>query len=510
MTRTPQDLDRHRALPTDRLWRLGRWPRAAALVLLGILVALGMAPLDWWIVAVPAWGVVLAVLAGAPGLRAAGFAALFVGLGYFGFTLRWLIEPFLIDAATWGWAAPLAVSLMALRETLFWVAGTLLARWLTPAPGTARLMALVLSLTLAEALRGYLFTGFPWGLIGHVLIPTPWAQLAAHGGPHLLTLLVLTVAAGLVMAAGRRWAGFVPLIAAVGMAPLLVPPPVPGDPAAPVIRIVQPNAPQDQKWDPAQNLIFFQRMIAYSQAAPRPAAIVWPETAVPVLLDYAQPELGQIAAAAAGVPLVTGVNRSQDGLYYNSLVVVGAGGQVTQTYDKAHLVPFGEYVPFGEVLLRLGVQGLATSQGGGFAKGPVPQPLIDLPGIGAARALICYEGIFAEEIATPERPRLLMMITNDAWFGKGAGPAQHLMQARLRSIEQGLPMVRSANTGISAMIDAHGRIRAMIPLDQAGYVDAALPAALGPTAYVRWGDWPVLALVLTGLAALAARRRWRR
>ena len=488
---------------TDRLWRLGRWSRVAALLLLGVIVALGMAPLDWWFVAVPAWAVVLAVLVSAPTLRAAMVAALCIGLGYFGFTLRWLVEPFLVDVATWGWAAPLGITLMALRESLFWVAGTLVARLIAP----GRLSALVLSLTLAEALRGYLFTGFPWGLIGHVLIPTPWAQLAAFGGPHLLTLLVLTVAAGLVWVARRRWLGVVPLALAAVAVPLLLPPALPAAPDAPVIRIVQPNAPQDEKWDPARYMIFFRRMIDATQAAPRPDLIVWPETAVPVLLDFAHAELDWISEAAQGTPVVTGINRSEGGLYYNSLIVLGRMGQVRQSYDKAHLVPFGEYTPFGEVLKNLGIHGLATSEGGGFAKGAVPQPLIDLPGIGPARALICYEGIFAEEVATPERPRLLLMITNDAWFGKGAGPTQHLMQARLRAIEQGLPMVRSANTGISAMIDPYGRLLATMALDTSGHVDVALPPALPPTPYVRWGDWPVMALVLLGLAASLLRRR---
>ena len=488
---------------TDRLWRLGRWSRVAALLLLGVVVALGMAPLNWWIIAVPAWAVALAVLVSAPTLRMALVAALCIGLGYFGFTLRWLVEPFLVDVATWGWAAPLGISLMALRESLFWVAGTLIARLIAP----GRLSALVLSLTLAEALRGYLFTGFPWGLIGHVLIPTPWAQAASFGGPHVLTLLTLTVAAGLVWVARRRWLGLMPLVLAALAVPVLLPPVLTPAVDAPVIRIVQPNAPQDEKWDPARYMIFFRRMIDATQAAPRPDLIVWPETAVPVLLDYAQAELDWISEAAQGTPVVTGINRSQDGLYYNSLIVLGRMGQVQQSYDKAHLVPFGEYTPFGEVLKNLGIHGLATSEGGGFAKGPSQQPLIDLPGIGPARALICYEGIFAEEIATPARPRLLLMITNDAWFGKGAGPTQHLAQARLRAIEQGLPMVRSANTGISAMIDPYGRVLATMALDTSGHVDVPLPAALPPTRYVRWGDWPVMGLVLLGLAACVLRRR---
>ena len=488
---------------TDRLWRLGRWSRVGTLLLLGVVVALGMAPLDWWFIAVPAWAVALAVLVSAPTMRQALVAALCVGLGYFGFTLRWLVEPFLVDVATWGWAAPLGITLMALRESLFWVAGTLAARLIAP----RHLSALVLSLTLAEALRGYLFTGFPWALIGHVLIPTPWAQLAAFGGPHLLTLVTLTVAAGLVWVARRRWLGVVPLVLAALVVPVLLPPVLVPAPDAPVIRIVQPNAPQDEKWDPDRYMVFFRRMIDYTQASPRPDLIVWPETAVPVLLDYAQAELEVISEAAQGVPVVTGINRSQDGLYYNSLVLLGRMGQVQQSYDKAHLVPFGEYTPFGEILKNMGIHGIATSEGGGFAKGDVPQPLIDLPGIGAARALICYEGIFAEEIATATRPRLLLMITNDAWFGKGAGPAQHLLQARLRAIEQGLPMVRSANTGISAMIDPYGHTLATMALDTTGYVDVPLPVALPATHYVLWGDVPVMILVLIGMAAVGLHDR---
>lgn len=487
----------------SRFWRLKRWQSGLLLLLLGVIIAFGMAPLDAWYLALPGWGVALALLTCAPGRRGALLGAIMVGLGYFGFTLRWLVDPFLVDAATWGWVAPFAVSIMALGATLFWAVGAGLAHLVAP----GKLSALVLSLTLVEVLRSTIFTGFPWGLIGHALIPTPLAQLSAFGGPHLLTLTLLGVAAGIVRLTRRHWTGAIPLVAATIAWPLLVPP-VTGDPVdAPVIRIVQPNAPQSEKWDPARNRVFFDRMMAYTQASPRPDLIVWPETAVPTLLDYAQPELEAMSEAAQGVPLVTGINRNENGLYYNAMILLGRAGRVTASYDKAHLVPFGEYVPFGEVLKGLGLRGLAASEGGGFAKGPVPQPLIELPGIGKARALICYEGIFAEEIATPQRPRVLLMITNDAWFGKGAGPTQHLAQARLRAIEQGLPMVRSANTGISAMIDPYGRIRASIPLDKAGYVDAPLPDPLPARVYGRWGDWPVIIFIVLGLGVLSVNNR---
>ncbi|MCB5199480.1 apolipoprotein N-acyltransferase [Loktanella sp. TSTF-M6] len=479
-----------------RLWSVHGLLRFGALAGLGVFTALTHAPFDLWPAALIGWAAILWVLAQAPTLRLALTAVLAVGLGYFGFTLRWLIEPFLVDAATWGWAAPFGVSLMALRETLFWVAGVAVARWV----GAGRLPALVLCLTLAEALRGYLFTGFPWGLIGHALIPTPLAQVAALGGPHLLTLVILTVAAGLVYVVQRHWWGSVPLIVAACAWPLLAPGPAPAT-DGPMVRIVQPNAPQDEKWDPASNAVFFDRMMAATRADPVPDLIVWPETAIPVRLDFAWPELEIMSEAARGAPLITGINRVQDDQYYNSLIVLGRGAQVMDIYDKSHLVPFGEYVPFGDLLKSMGVRGLAPSDGGGFAKGLPRQSLIDLPGIGPARALICYEGIFAEEVAVPgARPRLLVMITNDAWFGRAAGPQQHLAQARLRAIEQGLPMVRSANTGISAMIDAQGRVLASLPLGEAGHIDAPLPPADPVTVYARAGDWPALLLVLLGLA----------
>jgi apolipoprotein N-acyltransferase len=187
---------------------------------------------------------------------------------------------------------------------------------------------------------------------------------------------------------------------------------------------------------------------------------------------------------------------------------MGPGGQVLSIYDKRHLVPFGEYMPGAQLLGRVGATGLARNLGIGFTPGTAPGP-VELPGIGAALPLICYEGIFAEEITYGEaRPRLLLLITNDAWFGQAAGPHQHLAQARLRAIEQGLPMVRVANTGISAMIDAKGRITAAIPLGAQGALDVPLPAALPATLYSRWGDNPLISMLISlTFAAYAVAKR---
>jgi apolipoprotein N-acyltransferase len=275
------------------------------------------------------------------------------------------------------------------------------------------------------------------------------------------------------------------------------------------VRLIQPNAPQDQKWDAAHRDVFLTRMITMTGQGPRPDLIVWPETAVPYLLNYVHGDLVLMAEAARGAPLVFGIQRRDEDLsYHNSLVVMGQGGVLRSTYDKRHLVPFGEYIPGGDLLGQFGIHGLATSDGAGFAAGTAP-PRINLPGIGDAIPLICYEGIFAEEVGDQgARPRLLLLITNDAWFGAAAGPYQHLAQARLRAIEQGLPMVRVANTGVSAMIDARGRIVASLPLNSDGALDVALPAARAATLYSRVGDWLLFGiLTLLTLGCYLGRRR---
>jgi apolipoprotein N-acyltransferase len=270
-----------------------------------------------------------------------------------------------------------------------------------------------------------------------------------------------------------------------------------------VVRLVQPNAPQHEKWDPEKIPVFFQRQIDYTRAGPRPDLVVWPETAIPVLLNDAQPTLDAIARAARGVPVVLGVQRMAQGRFYNSLVVLDADGGVTALYDKHHLVPFGEYIPFGDWLARYGIQGLAAQNGAGYAAGPGAQ-VIGLGDLGRALPLICYEGVFPRNVAAaPGRADFMLLVTNDAWFGRVSGPYQHLAQARLRSAEQGLAMVRVANTGVSAMIDPWGRVTARLPLGQAGWTDAPLPAPRPPTLYARTGDLPMLGLTLLALLAAA-------
>lgn len=492
------------ALHRGPLWLSATaWPvRLLVLFALGALAGLGQVPFGWPVVAMIAFVAVLALHErGSLGFRG-GWA---FGAGYAALTLHWIVEPFLVEPERTGFLAPLALLAMAGGFGLFWGAAFGLARRLR-----LGLLGLVALWTGAEVVRSLALTGFPWVLVGHIWTETPLIQLAALVGVHGLTLLTLGAAAVLASARVAWLLKGVVVAALVAGAVLLGPGPAPAaDPGAPVVRVVQPNVPQAEKWDPDLVPVHNARMLDLS-AGPRPDLVVWPETALADLLDWAGPMLAAGAGAAGGAPLATGIARQDaEGRYYNSLAVTDGAGAVVGVYDKVHLVPFGEYMPFRETLARWGLRGLAEFQGQGFSAGPGPR-LIDIPGIGLARPLICYESIFPEEIDAGARPRLLLLVTNDAWFGSFAGPQQHLAIGRVRAVEQGLPLVRSANTGISAVIDGKGRVLASLPLNEAGAFDAALPPALPTTVYARLGEWPVfLVLGFLGLSALLQRRRVR-
>lgn len=479
---------------------------------LGGLAALGHAPFNLWPLA-------LIGLAGLFGLyRAAltparafwtGWAG---GAGYFAVALHWIVEPFLVDIARHGWMAPFALVFLAGGLALFWGLAFALARRMG-----GRLiggaLAWVATLTLAEMARAYLFTGFPWALAGYLWASSPAAIHAAVIGPYGLTAAALAtgVALWLLLSAQHRRAALAGL-ALVGLfiaAGWGLGRPVPPDADAPVIRLVQPNAPQHQKWDPAHLRVFFDRQLGFTAAPARatpPDLTIWPETAIPWFLDNAGEALEMISDMAGGRPVVLGLRRLDGARLLNSLIVLGPDGSPHALYDKHHLVPFGEYMPLGNLAARAGLTGFANDQGFGYSPGPGPR-LVDLPGIGRALPLICYEAVFPHDVAAaPARPRLLMQITNDAWFGRFSGPFQHLQQARMRAIEQGLPMARAANTGVSAMIGPRGHISAQIALGEAGFTDAALPPALPPTLYARTGDAPLALLLVLTLALLAFRR----
>lgn len=486
---------------TQRFAALGWAKRGLILSALGVIVGLGHAPLDWWWASLIGLAVAFIITRHAPDLRTALWQGWVLGLGYFAFSLRWIVSPFLVHVERDGWMAPFALILMAAGFALFWG----LAAGVTQKIIKGGMIGFALSIVAFEALRSLILTGFPWALLGHVLVATPVSEMAALGGPHLLTLLVVVFA--LCFAAlpiGRPGLGAFGIvmiflvIVTFGITRSSI---VPQESEA-IVRLIQPNAPQDEKWDIEKRHVFFDRMLGFTSEGDVPDLIVWPESSIPTLLNYADDELELISEAARGAPLIVGVNRAQAGLYFNSFILLGRGGSIDAFYDKQHLVPFGEYVPGGDLLHNMGIQGFGSSYGGGFTPGD-GRRTFDVPGIGPIRPLICYEGIFSEEVGGTEiRPRALILITNDAWFGKDAGPYQHLAQARLRAIEQGIPMVRVANTGVSAMIDSYGVITSSIDMNTAGYIDAKLPQMLPPTPYSRYGDTPVLLLLLILLSAL--------
>ena len=480
------------------------WSDAGLAFGLGAVMATGQAPLGFW------W-LTLAGLAALAHLvtRGGGAAwlAWFGGAGYFALALSWIIQPFLIDAPRDGWMAPFAMVLVSFGFALFWaiagvVAGLMANRQL-------RVMVFAVGLAAVELARGYVLTGFPWALIGHVWIETPLAQVAALIGPSGLTLItVISVA----LPVAFRWSGLLAGAAvlaagtAFGTMRLQTPEPAARDV---ILRLVQPNADQKVKWNPEVASVLFDRQLSLTQEQPRPDLVIWPETSVPYLLED-NPGVGQaIATAAGGIPAVVGIQRYDGIQAWNSLAVIGDEGQTLAQYDKYHLVPFGEYIPFGEALYDwFGLRAFAARQGHGYVAGPGPQ-VIDLGGaLGSFAPLICYEAVFPQGLrGMPQRPDWILQITNDAWFGTLTGPYQHLAQARFRAIEQGLPLVRVANTGISAVVDARGRIVASLPRGIAAYLDTGLPGAIQQTPYARWGEAPVLVL-LAGLALWLA--VWRR
>ncbi|MGB5871899.1 MAG: apolipoprotein N-acyltransferase, partial [Albidovulum sp.] len=408
-----------------------------------------------------------------------------------------------------GWMAPFALLLMAGGMALFWGLAAVTAG-LGRNPAT-RAIGFALGLVACDLLRSYLFTGFPWALLGHIWIATSLGQIAAFTGP--IGLTALTVALALLPVLGVLIArpvlctlgaiGLFAVVLGAGQMRLAAPDTVLADPVR--LRLVQPDAEQALKWQPGMLDLFLDRQMQASAApAEQPLdLIIWPETAIPYLLEDAGLILEEAIFNSGGVPLASGVQRAEGSLYFNSLIVTDAFGAVQSTYDKHHLVPFGEYFPFGDFVARFGITAFAAKYGRGYTPGP-GAVVLDLGAAGKVLPLICYEAVFPQDLnAATDRADWILQITNDGWFGTQAGPYQHLAQARLRAIEQGLPLMRVANTGVTAAIDAKGRVTQDLALGEVGWLDVAVPAALAPTLYARTGDGLATILVMLSLLALA-------
>lgn len=471
-------------------------------------------------------------------LRQAFFRGWLTGVGYFAVSVWWIVEPFMVDAKDQGWMAPFALVLTAGGLALFWGAAALGYRALRP-PGFPRALAFAGWLAAFEWLRGHVLTGFPWDLPGETWrAGSAPSQMASVVGAYGLTWITVAIAAApaLLFEAGSRRAratcaavilaalgglygfGFVRLSHAAGPSP-----------QAPLIRIVQADIDQKEKWRPENLETIFQTYLRLSDApgAARPDIVIWPEGALPAVInDLLAPGTGYgerlTDALSPGQTLMLGVNRAEPGLagktlYFNSLLALrrdGPGLRVTGVYDKHRLVPFGEYMPLGDLATRVGFRSLVHMPDD-FSAGPPTKPLSPA-GTPPLQPLICYEALFpgfTREGARHAglRPAWILNISNDAWFGQGSGPLQHLNIASYRAIEEGLPIVRSTPTGVSAVIDAYGRVLpgARLGLGALGVIDARLPPALEPTPYARWDDVAfAVMLVISAVAGVAT--KWRR
>jgi apolipoprotein N-acyltransferase len=462
--------------------------------------------------ALPPVHAVPVLLIAVPGLLAligaqAGWRGAFVVGFWFGFAhhvlgLYWITEAILFEAARFWWLVPLAVPALAAVLALFIAIPCAAAR--TAPRGWRRVLVLAGTWVLADLARQFIATGFPWNLWGSVwalpgtvgdILVQPAALVSVHG----LTLATVLLAA--TPALGRRamLAGAVALAAWAGFGVWRLGSPPPASPGVNVV-LVQGNVGEGRKWDRALVMEIFQRYLnltraGVEQAKGGPLLVIWPETASPFLLDSDDLARSYIAQAAQNPAFVGSVRFDAEQRPRNSLLAMTANGSPAAVYDKWHLVPFGEYQPDW---MPLPIQ---VVPGRGFAAGPGPRTLrvAGLPPVGP---IICYEAIFPGQVVDEnDRPDWIVNITNDAWFGNSTGPRQHIAAARMRAVEEGLPVLRAANTGISAAFDAFGREQGRLGMNTTGYLVTPLPGALPLTPFARLG-LALPALLAVSVAAL--------
>ena len=532
----------------DKLSGQSGWRRGAAALLAGALSVLALAPFHispvlFITLPVLFW---LSINGQSPNQKAAILHAAAAGWWFgFGFHLAglyWIGSAFLVEADRFAWLMPFAVTVMPAVLALFFAFGMMLAQsccHYTRARPVIRVIYFALALSLSEWLRGTILTGFPWNLLGYAAAyPLVMMQAASAIGIYGLTLWVgivatlpLTVLAALSNKSIRSGPAFAaiaglaaaPVLAGAIYGAIMLAEPAPDMVKGATVRIVQPSIPQIDKFDPNKRLAIFQqhlsltmggrngtaRQAAVAKSLDKVTHVIWPEAAMaflalnsPEALQRISDALPDHVALIAGTLRVHGTydrSKPQGNAVYNSAIALDGKARLIAAYDKVHLVPFGEYLPFQNTLESLGLEHL-TRQRGGFASGKLPRQAMVLPGLPPISMLICYEVIFPGRVVTSGgRAGLLVNITNDAWFGSTTGPYQHFHQARVRAVEQGVPMLRVANNGISGAIDGRGRVLARLALNTRGIVDVKVPAAHPKTFYTRYGElifainWALLA-----------------
>lgn len=511
---------------------------ALTALLLGLGSAFAFQPVGWWPLMPIAFAGLLSLLSRTTSLRGALLTGWLFGLGQFVLGLNWIATAFTYQAAMPPWLGWIAVVLLSFYLAVY----PAIAAGVTWRFGQRSLPALVLAaagaFAITEWLRATMFTGFAWNPVGATLVDTYWRKSSVFIGTYGLSALVVILGGAVFLAMQRRSANA--LAFAVPSLLLLALPAAPiNEPltnfdgqgrnaTARPIRVVQPNIGQEDKWREGLDEEAFQRLAKLSDGGTSPRLLFWPEVAVPVPFQAAptDPRLMAVALPPAaraasllrpGDLLVTGAFAlTVDGQgrvtgSTNSVMPIDPQGRILGRYDKAHLVPYGEYLPMRPLLSAIGLSQLAPGVGDTLP-GPGPRTL-DLAGWGRMGLQVCYEIIFSGEVVDRRnRPDFLFNPSNDAWFGRW-GPPQHLAQARLRATEEGLPVIRSTPTGISAVVDAHGRLLNSLPWRTAGVIDTQLPAAAAPTFFGRHGNVIplVLAFLLLAIAVgIDARGRYRR
>ena len=511
-----------------RIILLWGWRRALAAFAAGALAVLAQAPYDFFAVCFVSFPVLVWLIDGATAEPSAGWlgrlrpvfaVGWWFGFGYFLAGLWWIGGALLVEADDFAWALPLAVVGIPLMLAFFYGFACAVAR-LMWSSNIGRVAALAFGFALAEWLRGFLFTGFPWNAVGYGAMPVPLlmqsVSVLGMNGMNVLTVFVFAVPA---LLAGRRHVRFgfalAVLLAALhvgfGYVRLTAPPPA-GRTLD--VRIVQPSVDLAEKWDATVRDRIFATMLALSSQPPqaghaKPQLIVWPETSVPFLFTERPQALTAIGDMLAdGQMLVAGAVREEgaagqaaDSLYYNSVVAIDDRGEIVDAVDKVHLVPFGEYMPFAGLLRRLGIEQ--------FVAGPMTfsagneRHAITVPGGIRALPFICYEVIFPDLVSVDAASsELIVNLTNDAWFGDTPGPYQHFRQAQVRAVENGLPLIRAANNGISAVVDSRGRTLDALAIDARGAMDVSVPVVGQDVVSVR--QRRINGFVVMFLFALAA------
>ena len=526
-------------LPLERVIRSRGWLRRGVALASGATGALALPPFSLIALAIVPMSVAVWLIDGSVGEdkgRARGFLAAFGagwwwGFGYFLAGLWWVGSAALVDAEKYAWALPLAIVALPTGLALFPAAGFVLAALLWSG-GPSRVLAIAFGLGVSEWARGLALTGFPWNDLGMTLgANLTLAQIASIVGLHGLTFLSIAIFAAPAALRRTRWSHSEPLppiaaamllaaIAGFGAARL-------GAPASETVpgvelRLIQPDISQGASFATENKDEILKRYFELSNrdVGPNHAGVrnvthlIWPESAFPFILSRDPQAIAAIAGLLrGGATLITGAARMDESegepRYYNSIEVLDQGGLLPERYDKQHLVPFGEYVPFEGVLEQTGVT-LFVQVPGGFTPGSGPRAL-KAPGLPPAMPLVCYEAIFPLEIGEAfsgaGRPEWMLNVTDDAWFGMTPGPYQHYAQARLRAIELGLPLVRAANSGISAVVDGLGREIVVAPLGSETVLDARLPKPRPPTWQSRFGSLGALMIALAFLMACFAAKR---